>query len=238
MTRPATIRGGPIRTATRALVWTGWIPDASRPSGRLRAARQILAESPWASATLERDPAGIPRIRAGAGSAPAAAQPAVTGPQDSRAAVSWSCCGDELAVVIADVGPVGIDLEVITGRTPPERELALVLRHAQVRMRPPGCDAWCEWTAVEALAKAARRGLIGLITGRVLVIGRGTSSKCDPPRTGVEATICQGPPTALFTVTTRNTRGGDADPEPDRHDRWQIRHHHNGSRRLSVVVPD
>ena len=38
--------------------------------------------------------------------------------------MSWSHSADELAVVIADVGPVGIDLELITGATPPERELA------------------------------------------------------------------------------------------------------------------
>jgi len=161
--------------------------------------------------------------------------------QDNQAAVSWSRCADELAVVIADVGPIGIDLEMTTARTPPERELALLLRHTRVRMRPPGCDAWCEWTAVEALVKANRCGLIGLITGRLQVIGRsGHSGRCTVPtplRTAPAARFGQGPPDALFTVLTQHTTAG-GDHESTRHQRWQVRHHHHGSHRLSVVLPD
>jgi len=224
VTGPAT-----IRTLNRMHVWTGRIPDASRRSGRLRAARQVLAESAFSPAILDRDPAGIPRVR----SADSATGNGPTDRPDAPVAVSWSHSGDELAVVIADLGPVGIDLELITGRTPPERELGLVLRHARVRLRPPGCDAWCEWTVVEALVKAARCGLIGLITGRLLVIERGAGIEHTP--TG-QALIGRESPTVHFAVTTQLTRG-DPDSLADQHQRWRIHHQHNGSRRLTVVVP-
>lgn len=220
---------GPVTlpTTARVLVWTGWIPDANRPSGRLRAARQILAESPWAPGTLDRDPAGVPRVR---GFAPA--DTALTVPPQGQVSMSWSQSADEFAVAIADVGPVGIDLELVTGRTPPGRELALVLRHARVRLRPaPGCDAWCEWTAVEALVKAARCGLVGLITGRLLVLGRDASAGDDPRRSSNGTILGHESRTAPITVSTRHTGGAQVQ-------RWQVHHQHNESRRLTVVIPD
>jgi len=39
-----------------------------------------------------------------------------------------------------------------------------------------------------------------------------------------------------FAVTTQLTRG-DPDSLADQYQRWRIHHQHNGSRRLTVVVP-
>jgi hypothetical protein len=171
----------------------------------------MLARSPWRRSDLERDPTGVPQI---------------TGELDGAIAVSWSRCGDELAVAVADRGPVGVDLEVITGRCPPERELALVLRHSQISLRARECDGWCEWTATEALAKAAGCGLRGLLTGRLLVVAGAPV----PPEPGSGAPTAAPRPAAILALTTQAS-GAACSQE------WQVRHHHAGSRRLSAVVP-
>ncbi len=200
------------RAATRLWVRCGSVPDADLASGRLRAAREMLAGSPWCRSDVERDIAGVPRV---------AWEP------DGGIAVSWSRCRDELAVAFADHGPLGIDLEVITGRRPPQRELALVLRHCTVSLRGRDCDGWCEWTATEALAKAARCGLRGLATGRLRVV----ASIVMPPDAGCGAGTAPPLPTAVLAVTTVRA-SGTASPQE-----WQVRHHHAASRRLSVVIP-
>jgi hypothetical protein len=146
---------------------------------------------------------------------------------DGGIAVSWSRCRDELAVAFADRGPLGVDLEVITGRRPPQRELALVLRHCSVSLRARDCDGWCEWTATEALAKAARCGLRGLATGRLLVV----ASIATTPDAGTGAGTATVLPTAVLAVTTLSASGAASPRE------WQVRHHHAASRRLTVVVP-
>jgi hypothetical protein len=146
---------------------------------------------------------------------------------DGGIAVSWSRCRDELAVAFADRGPLGVDLEVITGRRPPQRELALVLRHCSVSVRARDCDGWCEWTATEALAKAARCGLRGLATGRLLVV----ASIATTPDAGTGAGTATVLPTAVLAVTTLSASGAASPRE------WQVRHHHAASRRLTVVVP-
>jgi hypothetical protein len=186
-------------------------PGVMSPTTRLVAVRAMLAEAGWCLPAIERTADGAPRLAGGSG---------------GRADVSWSRSGQWLAVAATDQGPLGVDLELPDGRRPPVRELRLVLRHGDIRLPGAGCDAWCRWTAVEALAKATRAGLHGIMTGAVrlrMAVPEGSiGSAVTGPDSGATDPV----------MRVRSEQPGQALSGRV----WQVRHRHVAAARISVAT--